>query len=168
MHALLVADELAIPRVLIPRLPGHLSALGQMLADTRRDFVLAWGGRLDRIDIRDLRRRVGEMRGNAAELLAADGVDSSRMEHSFRLDIRYAGQSFTLSIPWDPTDEDWLPLRQAFDQRHEETFGYADPDNEVEIVNVRLVSIGLVDKPELTFAPAGNDDPASGDASGLV
>lgn len=159
MHALLVADELAIPRVLIPRLPGHLSALGQMLADIRRDFVLAWGGRLDRIDIGDLRSRAGEMRGNAAKLLTADGVDDSRMEHSFRLDIRYAGQSFTLSIPWNPTDEDWLPLRQAFDQRHEETFGYADPDNEVEIVNVRLVSIGLVDKPELTFVAAGNDDP---------
>lgn len=159
MHALLVADELAIPQVLIPRLPGHLSALGQMLADHRRDFVLAWGGRLDQLDIQDLRGRADDMRDNGTRLLEADGISRSRMSHGFSLDVRYAGQSFTLSIPWNPQDDDWSPLRRAFDRRHEETFGYADPDNEAEIVNIRLVSIGRVDKPELSFVPVGSADP---------
>ena len=42
MHVFLVAEELSIPQVIVPRFPGHLSALGQLLADLRRDFVTAW------------------------------------------------------------------------------------------------------------------------------
>jgi N-methylhydantoinase A len=70
--------------------------------------------------------------------------------------MRYVGQSFTLSIPWNPADHDWSTVREALDARHRETFGYADLDNDVEIVNVRLVSLGLVDKPRLTFTPRQN------------
>ena len=71
MHAMAVAEELGISRVLVPRFPGHLSALGQMLADLRRDAVTAWGGRVTEIAIRcaegthgrDARRRRREARG---------------------------------------------------------------------------------------------------------
>jgi N-methylhydantoinase A len=45
-------------------------------------------------------------------------------------------------------------VRRSFDARHEETFGYAAADNDVEIVNVRLVSLGVVEKPSLAFKPA--------------
>ena len=41
MHGFLVAEELGMSRVVVPRFPGHLSALGQMVADVRRDFVKA-------------------------------------------------------------------------------------------------------------------------------
>ena len=51
MHVFEVAEELGIPVVMIPRFPGHLCALGQMLADLRRDSVLVWGGRLSNLTI---------------------------------------------------------------------------------------------------------------------
>jgi N-methylhydantoinase A len=159
MHVFLVADELAIEQVVVPRLPGHLSALGQMLADIRRDYVAAWGGALRDLDIAALRERAGVMIDRAAGLLAADGSASDRHRHVVSLDLRYVGQSFTLPIGWNPDDADWAPLRRAFDERHTETFGYADAENDVEIVNVRLVSSGLVDKPELTFGAASAGDP---------
>ena len=44
-------------------------------------------------------------------------------------------------------------LRQAFDSRHKDAFGYADTTNDAEIVNIRLVSVGVVDKPTLEFTP---------------
>ena len=75
------------------------------------------------------------------------------------LDARYSGQSFTLPIPWNPDDADWGALRHAFDRWHTETFGYADPDNDAEIVNIRLVATGVVDKPELDFVPEALGDP---------
>ena len=159
MHAMPVAEELGISRVLVPRFPGHLSALGQMLADLRRDTVAAWGGRVSEFPIDALRTRVGAMRDDGAASLAADGMPRDRHRHEFTLDVRYIGQSFTLPIRWNPNDADWSPLRAAFDMRHEETFGYADPANDIEIVNVRLVSIGEVDKPVVDFTPAGGDDP---------
>ena len=159
MHAMPVAEELGISRVLVPRFPGHLSALGQMLADLRRDTVAAWGGRVSELAIDTLRVRAGAMRDDGAARLEADGLPRDRHRHEFTLDVRYVGQSFTLPIRWNPEDADWTPLRAAFDARHEETFGYADPANDIEIVNVRLVSIGEVEKPAVDFMPEGGGDP---------
>ena len=158
MHAMLVAEELGIGRVLVPRFPGHLSALGQMLADIRHDTVAAWGGRVSEIDIASLRRRAEAMVHDGARKLSRDGIASARHRHEFTLDVRYVGQSFTLSIRWSPEDDDWRPLRAAFDSRHEESFGYIDADNDIEIVNVRLVSIGEVDKPSVDYACPGGGD----------
>ena len=159
MHAMEAAEELGITRVLVPRFPGHLSAIGQMLADLRRDTVAAWGGRVANLAIGGLRDRALRMRDDAAAKLEADGMARGRQRHAFTLDVRYVGQSFTLPIPWNPLDGDFVPLRAAFDARHEETFGYADPGNDVEIVNVRLVSVGEVDKPALDFTPSGTGEP---------
>ena len=159
MHVMPVAEALGIARVLVPRFPGHLSALGQMLADRRRDTVVAWGGRLSELPIDALRSRAHAMREDGAGQLEADGLPRDRHRHELTLDVRYVGQSFTLPIRWDPHDTDWTPLRTAFDARHEETFGYADPGNDIEIVNVRLVSTGEVDKPGVDFTPTGSGDP---------
>ena len=159
MHAMPVAEELGISRVLVPRFPGHLSALGQMLADLRRDTVAAWGGRVSKLAIDTLRARAATMREDGAGRLEADGMTRERHRHEFTLDVRYVGQSFTLPIRWNPDDADWTPLRAAFDMRHEETFGYADAANDIEIVNVRLVSIGEVDKPVVDFTPTGGGEP---------
>ena len=159
MHVMAVAEELGISRVLVPRFPGHLSALGQMLADLRRDTVTAWGGRVTELAIDAMRTRALAMRDDGAAKLEADGMPRARQRHEFTLDVRYVGQSFTLPIRWNPADTDWTPLRAAFDARHQETFGYADTASDIEIVNVRLVSIGEVDKPVVDFAPAGSGDP---------
>ena len=162
MHGFLVAEELSMTQFLIPRFPGHLSALGQMLADVRRDLVKAWGGRLSALSPDDLERQADDLRNQGGRLLAEDGVPTDHHRHSFTIDMRYAGQSFTLAIPWRPGDSDFDPLRQAFDARHEETFGYADTANDAEIVNVRLVSTGLVDKPALNFTSKARGDPDAG------
>jgi N-methylhydantoinase A len=76
--------------------------------------------------------------------------------------MRYVGQSFTLPIAWHRDDSDLSALRRAFDTSHQETFGYAATDNDAEIVNIRLVSVGLVDKPTLDFVAAANGEPRSG------
>ncbi|MCB9871598.1 MAG: hydantoinase/oxoprolinase family protein [Planctomycetes bacterium] len=159
MHAFLVAAELGMSRVLVPPHPGHVSALGQMLADMRRDLVEVWGGRLSQLDLGDLRARADRLRARGGDLLRADGIAPERHRFAFSVDARYAGQSFTLPITWEPTDVDWTPLRRAFDARHEETFGYADATNDLEIVNLRLVATGLVDQPVLDLAPHGAGDP---------
>ena len=158
MHVFLVAEELAIPQVIVPRFPGHLSALGQLLADLRRDFVVAWGGPLRDLGVDEFRSRVLEMKKDAEELLLADGFGRDRHAHSFTVDMRYVGQSFTLSIPVEPGEADWDALREAFHARHEQTFGRADRHSEVEMVNIRLFSLGLIDKPTLEFPAATGGD----------
>ena len=161
MHGFLVAEELGMERVLIPRYPGHLSALGQMLADLRKDFVKAWGGRLGAISLDELTAEVEALRLEGAASLVRDGVPAGRHTHRFTLDMRYAGQSYTLGIPWSPGTPGFAPLRAAFDARHEETFGYIDKSNDAEIVNIRLVSIGEVDKPTLDYSSGAYGAPDS-------
>jgi N-methylhydantoinase A len=159
MHVFLVAEELSIPHVLIPRFPGHLSALGQLLADLRHDSVLAWGGGLNDLSLDEFRARADELRAEGSRLLEADGYDAARQRHEFTFDMRYVGQSFTLSVTCDPDTATWDTLRAGFGERHAETFGHSDAEHDVEIVNIRLVSHGLVDKPELKFAPERDGDP---------
>ena len=88
-----------------------------------------------------------EMRRDAAALLSEDGFAEDRHEHTFTVDMRYVGQSFTLSIPCDTDKASWDDLREAFHNRHEQTFGRADRHSDVELVNIRLFSLGLIDKP---------------------
>jgi N-methylhydantoinase A len=159
MHVFLVADELAIPKVVIPRFPGHLSALGQMLADMRCDFVSAWGGRLSSLSVAALTAEIDTLVTRASAALTADGIPAERHRHTVNLDMRYVGQSFTLPILWSGGHVDWAPLRAAFDARHAETFGYEDQANDAEIVNIRLVSIGVVEKPVIGMAEIADDDP---------
>ena len=158
MHVFLVAEELAIPRVLIPRYPGHLSALGQLLADLRRDFVRVWGGRLGALDIEAFRAQAEEMRRDAGALLIDDGFEPHRHAHDFSVDMRYVGQSYTLAVPCDPDIVELAELRAAFGARHEQTFGHDDAASDAEIVNIRLVSRGLAEKPALSFAPERGGD----------
>ena len=159
MHVFLVAEELAIPRVVIPRYPGHLSALGQLLADLRRDFVRVWGGRLATLDIGDFRGQAAAMRAEAAALLAEDGFAADRHAHDFSIDMRYVGQSYTLAVPCDPGTVALTDLRAAFGARHARTFGHDDTASDAEIVNIRLVSRGLADKPSLAFARERTGEP---------
>tara|TARA_A100001037_G_C15152603_1_gene640494 strand:- start:160 stop:2226 length:2067 start_codon:yes stop_codon:yes gene_type:complete len=159
MHVFLVAEELGIRNVIIPRFPGHLSALGQLLADQRRDQADPFKGRLREVDTGDLRARFDAMREAGATELKADGFGCDRQEFEYICDMRYVGQSFTLRIPWQPDWDSNEPLRDAFNERHEQTFGYADKENDAEITTIRLTAIGLVDKTELSFEPETAGEP---------
>ncbi|MPY69839.1 MAG: hydantoinase/oxoprolinase family protein [Alphaproteobacteria bacterium] len=160
MHVFLVAEELAIPNVIVPRFPGHLSALGQLLADARHDYVRAWGGRLGALTEKELRRVAAGMQDEAAATLDEEGFAVDRRHYAFAVDARYVGQSYTLAVGVDPDAPGWDGLRRAFAAAHELTFGHADLNNDVEIVNIRLVALGIVDKPALVFAQEQNGDPA--------
>jgi N-methylhydantoinase A len=159
MHVLSVADELYVPRVLIPPMPGHVSAFGQMLADHRRDTVAVWDRVLRVTPFADLNAIVRNLRQKALDQLEQDGFPPEEQNHSFSLDMRYVGQSFTLSIPLHDDDQSWQPVLAAFRKRHEETFGYADVNNDLEVTAVRLVSIGLVAKPDFKFPLGASTNP---------
>jgi N-methylhydantoinase A len=164
MHVFLVAEELAVPNVIVPRYPGHLSALGQLLADARHDFVRALnadigGCRLPALDPAALAAQAARMRAEGEAILARDGFATDRRVHEFTADMRYVGQSFTLGVTFDADRPDVTALRQAFDARHAQTFGHAAVESDAEIVNLRLVSRGIVDKPALVFAREEEGEP---------
>jgi N-methylhydantoinase A len=151
LHAFLVAMELGMRRVVVPPFPGHVSALGQMCADFRRDFSAPWTGTVAQPAMEALDGVAAELARSGQAYLDAEGVSSERRSFACQLDLRYAGQSFTLPIPWHRGQDDAAALVERFHARHRETFGYASESNMVEATAVRLTATGRIDKPPLDF-----------------
>jgi N-methylhydantoinase A len=132
LHAAQIADELGIRRVVVPNASGVLSALGLVVSERRRDLaesVLLAGDRLTRENVAAAVRRLGD-RG-LEELGDADA------ELRAGYDLRYAGQAFELTVPGE-LEPDPGELRRAFDRAHDDRYGYADPEAELELVTVRV------------------------------
>jgi N-methylhydantoinase A len=146
MHACTLAEELGMPTVLVPRAGGVLSALGLAISDVRRDYVLPYLEAFGEVEPEEVERSFAEMERGAEEHLEGPG-------HTRRADLRYAGQSFELTVE---AEEPLHELEERFHAAHEQRYGYRMDDEAVELVNLRLVSTVPVEKPELHEpAPAG-------------
>jgi len=162
MHAALIAEELGVPRVLVPRYPGNFSALGLLVSDVKHDDVRTRVGLM-----RERRQAIeaawAEMEAAGVERLAAEGFAPPAQRLEGALDLRYLGQAFelTVALPRGPLDLD--AIARDFHERHRATYGHADPAGQVELVNIRLTARGVVDKPPPRRAPrAGAEGRASG------
>ena len=155
VHGCDLARELGIPRVLIPARPGILSALGVAIADIVKDYsrtVMLRGADLDRSRLEE---EFHGMEGLARAELEQEGLPSGRMTARRFLDVRYVGQSFELTVDY-PTSRSSRSseglaraISDSFYRAHLQRFGYADRNEPVEIVNLRLKLDLPVDKPDL-------------------
>ena len=142
----LVAREVGIASVFVPRSPGTLCALGAISADIVNDAVrtvhlrVAAKGR-DAFDGDGLRGHFEQLRGELAEWLARHGAGAAAATFNPAADMRYVGQSYEIEVPIDPA---WLApggapaVLAAFHRAHERAFGHADREAPAEIVNLRV------------------------------
>jgi len=131
LHACSLARSLRIPTVLIPAMPGALSALGILLADVVRDFsrtVMLPGGAIGTLD-----GRFAELEQRARTEFAAEGLNG---ESTYSLDLRYHRQGYELNVPWDQSSP--AESLEAFHRLHQQRYGFSDPARPIEIVNLRL------------------------------
>jgi N-methylhydantoinase A len=152
LHAFLVAAELGIRKVIIPPFPGHVSALGQMCADFRRDFTAPRLGLIRDEEIVALETAAAGLVEQGRRYLNGEDVARADQSFAFTLDLRYAGQSFTLPIVWQREADTAVDVVERFHARHRETFGYASNDTAIEVTNIRLAALGRTEKPNLDFA----------------
>ncbi|QSG05087.1 hydantoinase/oxoprolinase family protein [Halapricum desulfuricans] len=146
LHAPRLAEELSIPTVLVPRLAGVLSGLGLLASDLEHAYVTSVVEPLADVTAGELRDRFAELVAEGTETLAADGIDEASMRFERSLDLRYAGQSYSLnvSIEGEPSEETLSAAADRFHAEHETQYGHANPDERVELVNVRLRAIGEI------------------------
>ena len=141
LHATAIAEELGMRRVVVPRASGVLSALGMVVSERRRDLVesvLLAGPTLTRQAVAEVVGRLAERgRAEIEQGAAADGEGGAAPEVRVTYDLRYRGQAFELGVPGEQRP-DPAELRQAFDAAHDERYGYADSDAELELVTVRV------------------------------
>jgi N-methylhydantoinase A len=140
LHAVAIAREIAIPKVVIPKLPGNFSALGMLMAEWRQDFVRTLIGELGRIDAGNAARAFAELRAAGDDALARDRLADGRF--AFAADLRYRGQEHTIPIPVGRAGDlttDTAATVERFHAQHDNRYGHAAPDQSIEIVNLRLV-----------------------------
>ncbi len=158
LHACDLAAALRIPRVLVPKFPGALSALGIFRADVVKDF-----SQTVRLPVRSvgklrpaLRRAFARIEQRGLRQMRAEGFSARQVRIERWLDVRYVGQAYELSVP---AAGDFVA---AFHHAHERRYGYADPARPIEAVNVRARLVGATPKPALgRMRPAGPDASAA-------
>ncbi len=150
LHACSLARALRIPNVLIPAMPGALSALGIFLADIVRDHSRTV--MLPSESIGSLATHFSELEQLARSEFAAEGL-SGVASHS--LDLRYVGQGYELNVPWRAES----PARSLddFHALHRQRYGFSDPQKPVQVVNLRLRMTAAAE----TYAPPRRE-PISG------
>lgn len=141
MHAVFLAEELGIDTVLVPEAPGTFSARGMLEAEIRHDLVRPYFARWDRADHDVVARSFRAMREEGTAELAADGVAPASMAFFPCVDLRYVGQEYFLTVPGGRLD---ARLLRRFHYVYRRTFGHSNPNEVVEVVNLRLEAVGQV------------------------
>jgi N-methylhydantoinase A len=143
LHAAELARALSVKRVLIPLHPGVLSAKGLLSADIIRDYSQTLLMRVRGLEARSLARRFREMKKEAWHSLKKEGAIQEQMLWERYVDVRYVGQSYEITVPFDEDFEN------RFHRAHQKLHGHSMPQRETEIVNVRLRAIGRREYPRL-------------------
>jgi N-methylhydantoinase A len=146
LHAVSLARLLNIPKVFIPKNPGILSAIGMLMADIIKDYSNTIMKTVNEINKYDLKEYFSPLIEQAVTDLNKEGIGNNSIIMEYYLDMRYKGQSYEIIVPIDLDIENYS---ENFHKAHEKTYGYANENKTVEIVNIRLRARGLPEKPVL-------------------
>jgi N-methylhydantoinase A len=154
VHAVELARSLGMPRVVVPVAPGLFSAFGLLFADVEHHYVRTCFRRTGELDPGDLTRLFLELEHTASEALAAEGFRlPTEVALRREVDLRYAGQSFELTVPLaeGPLDRAAIDaLTEVFGQEHLRTYGHrGTADQPVDLINVRLTATGRPEHPRV-------------------
>ena len=152
LHACAVADQLEIPRVLLPRHPGVLCALGMLMANMVLEQSHSVLQPVSEALMAHLRKQCRRMAKEARDRLLGEGVREDAIVLRTLVDVRYEGQSHELTIPLD------RDLTHRFHAAHKKTYGHAMPERAVEVVNLRLEATGWVEGPQPRKGPLVESD----------
>jgi N-methylhydantoinase A len=144
MLGAMLAREMGIVRVMAPRRPGVVSALGGLVADLRGDFIRTIFAGLDANAVAGLAAALTDLETEGRAWLSAQGHEGAA-EMRLSADMRYAGQSYEIEVPLQAA---WLAggdaarIAAAFHALHDRIYDFHDPAGHVELVNLRLSAMG--------------------------
>jgi N-methylhydantoinase A len=162
LHAVLVARELQIGRVIVPNAPGHFSAVGMLVADLRRDFVRTLFVPLAEIRFDQLEAQFVELELDGERDVRRASAQIDGVEITRALDMRYVGQehAVTVDIPVEVFKaHDAARVKALFDATHVQRYGYCSENEAAEIVSVRTSVAGVMPKPGLADIGRGQSKP---------
>jgi N-methylhydantoinase A len=162
VHACALAEEIEIPVVIIPKVASTLCAFGQLVADTKRDYVRSVLSPVDRLEPSTLESLFAEMEAEAARDLGGEPRGGVAVATTRRrtAEMRYVGQIHEVEV--ELPDDDLSQVRieelvERFHERHDALYTYSEPDSPCEVINLHL---GMsTPRPDMPLAAGGDHGP---------
>jgi N-methylhydantoinase A len=150
LHGVAIAEELSIPKVVVPPWPGIASAMGCLWIDVRHDVSKTFIADLATVDLKAMEKNFREMEAEVVERLKAENIPKEKMRLIRYLDLRYFGQwrYLSISVP-SPLPKTLATVREQFDREHQREYSYSDKAQAVQIYGIRVTGFGLIEKPKL-------------------
>ncbi|WP_432840219.1 hydantoinase/oxoprolinase family protein [Dactylosporangium sp. CA-092794] len=153
MHAVFLARELGIAETVVPRFPGAFSAWGMLQTRIRQDYTEPYFFLDADLDGADMAATLARLEREGLDALAHEGVPGDRRSASHSVDVRYAAQEYTITVPLtgaaEPAGEGFLGvLAERFAALHESRYGHANLGAPIELVTLRTATFGDLGRPE--------------------
>lgn len=162
IHAVAIAKELRIPKVIVPMYPGAFSAWGMLMADLRHDFNQTYIRLVEKADPEEIQRLFRVLEAQLVDLFEKEKIPPQQRVILHELDLRYYGQEHTLAVPssllFDEGEK--AKICSSFDEQHLRIYGHNAPEEPKEIVTLKVVGLGKVGKPFLPEITRGEINPA--------
>ncbi len=166
LHAARLARELEIARILVPRNPGILCAMGLLLTDLRADFAATRLMTLAAAALPGIEAVFAGLQARADDWFDGEGIAPGARQVTRTVDMRYAGQNYELAVtvPDGPATAATLDvLAEGFTAAHRRIYGFVAEDEAVQLVTFRVEAAGVVSKAR--FQPQADGGP---DASAAI
>jgi N-methylhydantoinase A len=152
-HAVDIATDLGISKIIVPLLCGNFSAVGLAVADIQHDYVKTIAKRQSDIQPEELCDIFKKLEEEGIQQLKGENVEEKNMDIEWSADLRYEGQSWELNTPikrspvWG--DDQFRDLISDFHSLHQKVYSYSEPREGIEFINLRVKAIGK--NPALRF-----------------
>jgi N-methylhydantoinase A len=164
VHACLIAQELEIPVMIIPKESSIFCAAGMLMSDLKHDYVRTYSTLLHEMDVKKFKAKFHEMEKEATALLKSEHIPESAIQYIYSLDMRYVKQYHEVNV--EITREtlekgDVESIARSFHPEHNRLFGYSleEEKTPIELINLRLLSIGKTIKPRFKQEEYDKEDP---------
>jgi len=153
VHACMIALELEIPVMIIPKESSIFCAAGMLMSDLKHNFVRTYSTLLNKIDKQKFRSLFHEMKREATELLTSEHIPKESIQYVYSLDMRYVKQYHEVNVEVTREElekEDIESVVLKFHPEHNRLYGYSlkEEGTSIELINLRLLSIGKTEKPK--------------------
>ena len=164
LHAVQVAREIGIRKVIIPVAPGVFSAFGMLFSNLRYDYVRTSLVRLEEASFERIEEFFREMENQGRSAIASASVKPQQVMVKRAADMRYVGQEHAVAveIPLNVfAKRDRGAIKRLFDAMHELRYGTSAPDERAEIVSLRSTVTGVMGKPPIAKIRRGSVTPVA-------
>ena len=143
LHAVALARELAVPRVLIPARPGITNALGCVVADLRHDFVRTLNRPLDHVNIETVHAVLAEQESEGRRLIGQEKITLTGIRAEYSADMQFVGQTHLLRVPLPSATPTREEMQRLFEAAYHARFRVDLPSIKANLVNLNVSLIGM-------------------------